>query len=98
MMSQNPVSCFSAISDFHQLRRKAVLENIMPKLTGHSVDLLSYQDVRKKLREIPLDTIVGSVGRYTDFICSFSRRWDSDEGRWAGVRVAVTDLGGLPPI
>ena len=25
-------------------------------------------------------------------------RQDSDSGRWAGVKVAVTELGGLPPI
>ncbi|HID61952.1 MAG TPA: universal stress protein [Anaerolineae bacterium] len=80
----------------------------MARLTGKSADLLSYEEVRQKLKargtatqrleEIPLDAIVGSVGRYTDFTRSFLPRQDSDEERWARVKVKVTDLGGLPPI
>jgi len=80
----------------------------MARLTGRSADLLSYEEVRQKLKvkgmgkwgleDIPLDAIVGSVGRYTDFTRSFLPRQDSDEERWARVKVAVTDLGGLPPI
>jgi nucleotide-binding universal stress UspA family protein len=75
---------------------------------GRSVDLLSYEDVRRKLRaktgrgavlrDIPLDAIVGSVGRYGDFTRSFLPRQDSDQERWARVQMAVTDLAGLPPI
>jgi len=80
----------------------------MARLTGRSVDLLSYEEIRQKLKarssvarglkEIPLDSIVGSVGRYTDFTRSFLPRRDSDQGRWARVKVQVTGMGGLPPI
>ncbi len=108
MTGQSPLSFRSAALDFRRARRRATLEQIMARLTGRSADLLSYEEVRRKLRaresarwglkEIPLDAIVGSVGRYIDFTRSFLPRQDSDEERWARVKVAVTDLGGLPPI
>jgi nucleotide-binding universal stress UspA family protein len=98
----------AAVQDFRRARRKASLEQILARITGKTTDLLSYDDVREKLhatqgvtqelREIPLGEIVGSVGRYEDFTRSFLPRKDSDEGRWARVKVAVIDLSGLPPI
>jgi len=97
-----------AVQDFRRARRRATLQQILARLTGKSADLLSYEEVRQKLkartlgarslRDIPLDGIVGSVGRYNDFTRSFLPRQDSDEGRWARVRAAVTDMRGLPPI
>ncbi|MEJ2605471.1 MAG: universal stress protein, partial [Anaerolineales bacterium] len=78
------------------------------RFTGKSAELLSYDEVRKKLhaveesgeelRNIPLDAIVGSVDRYTDFTRSFLPRYDSDIDRWIRVQVAVTEPTGLPPI
>ncbi|MFQ5921531.1 MAG: universal stress protein [Anaerolineales bacterium] len=97
-----------AVRDFRRARRKAALERVLARLAGKSTDLLSYDDVRKKLKgretsklelkEISLDSIVGSVGRYRDFSRGFLPRQDSDSGRWARVKVVVTELGGLPPI
>ena len=101
-------SLLSAVQDFRRARHQATLQQILARLTGRSADLLSYDDVRRKLKametaaqtlkEIPLDAIVGSVGRYHDFTRSFLPRRDSDEGRWARVMVAVTDMSGVPPI
>ena len=61
-----------ALQDFKQARREAALQEILARITGKENQLLSYEDVRKKLharegsgtelREIPLDAIVGSVG------------------------------------
>jgi nucleotide-binding universal stress UspA family protein len=80
----------------------------MARLTGRSTDLLAYDEVRQKLKakrvgerkleEIALDAIVGSVGRYHDFTRSFLPRQDSDEDRWAAVRQAMTGPGYVPPI
>jgi nucleotide-binding universal stress UspA family protein len=107
-MSRTPASRSSAIQDFHRARRRSALERILARLTGKSANLLSYEEVRKKLKiqgrkspmlkEIPLDAIVGSVDRYTDFTRSFLPKDDADAGRWAGVKLAVSDLKGLPPI
>ena len=108
MREQRPRSFLMAVQDFHRARRKAALQEIMARLTGKSADLLSFEDVRqklkaksttaRKLKDIPLDAIVGSVGRYADFTRSFLPRRDSDQERWAKVEVAATGLVGLPPI
>ncbi|MFL7790612.1 MAG: universal stress protein, partial [Anaerolineae bacterium] len=83
----------SAVKDFRRARRQAQLERVMSRLTGASTELLNYEDVRQKLkgsrttsrglRDIPIDAIVGSVGRYTDFTRSFLPRQDEDQTRWA---------------
>jgi nucleotide-binding universal stress UspA family protein len=108
MTEQSDRSFLAAVYDFHRARRKAALQHIMARLTRKSADLLSYEDVRRRLKakgtmarrleEIPLDAIVGSVGRYNDFTRSFLPRQDKDEERWARVHVAATGLVGLPPI
>jgi len=98
----------SAVNDFRRARNSAALQELIGRMTGKSTELLSYEDVRRKLRatstvsrglqEIPLDAIVGSVSRYNDFTRSFLPRLDSDEGRWARVKAATADMSGLPPI
>lgn len=98
----------SAIQDFHDARQRAALQNVLARLTGQSTALLSYEDVYRKLRasgsaergrqEIPLDAIIGSVGRYTDFTRTFLPRQETDARRWAGVMTAAAVATGLPPI
>lgn len=98
----------SAIQDFQRARNQADLKEILGRLTGRSTELLSYEDVRQKVRasgvvsrslqEIPLDDIIGSVGRYNDFTRDFLPRQDSDQTRWANVKMAVSDLAGVPPV
>ncbi len=98
----------SAVQDFRRARRRAALQDILAQLIGRPADLLSYEEATQKLRaegatprglqEIPLDAIVGSVGRYADFTRSFLPRQDSDEERWARVKVQITDRSGLNPI
>ena len=70
--------------------------------------LLSYEDVRRRLRaiegadrvleDVPLDAIVGSVGRYQDFTREFLPLIDEDRHRWVGVKLAMTGLSGVPPV
>ena len=108
-MSSDP-SIFSAVSDFHRARQQAGLRQVLARLSGRSTDLLAYDEVARRLktsgsaerglRDIPIDAIAGSVGRPGDFTRDFLPRRDSDESRWARVRIAATDpsLGGLPPI
>jgi hypothetical protein len=98
----------SAVYDFRRARRQAQLEQVMARLTGASTELLNYEDVRQKLKgsritsrglqDIPIDAIIGSVGRYTDFTRSFLPRQDEDQTRWARVERAMSNLVGLPPV
>jgi nucleotide-binding universal stress UspA family protein len=107
-MNQPGEISVSAIQDFHEARRKAALERILSRLTGRSADLLSYEDVRQKLhavevprqelREIPLEAIVGSVGRYHDFTRSFLPKLQSSGQRWARVKSVSEGAAGHEPI
>jgi nucleotide-binding universal stress UspA family protein len=97
-----------AREDFRRARRQAALEELMARLRGRSTRLLSYDEVRRQvgersrvrrgLQEIPLDAIVGSVGRYEDFTRTFLPRSDSMQERWARVKAVATDMEGWPPI
>jgi nucleotide-binding universal stress UspA family protein len=108
MPEQPSLGYGSAVRDFQRARQQAALEAVLARLTGRSVDLLSYDEVRQKLKareaavqelkDIPIDAIVGSVGRYQDFTRGFLPKHDSDADRWARVYVAVDAQKGLPPI
>ncbi|MEX2143024.1 MAG: universal stress protein [Anaerolineales bacterium] len=98
----------TAVQDFKRARRRADLQEMLARLGGGKRNrLLSFEEVRKQLgkasllprglKEIPLDAIVGSVGRYEDFNRQFLPRQESQLGRWAQVRMGF-DYSGLPPI
>lgn len=99
---------FTALRQFQDARRRANLQRLWARLTGRSADLLSFEEVRQNLgtplfgrqvrKEIPLNAIVGSVGRYKDFTRTFLPLRDADQNRWASVKVAADGLVGLPPI
>jgi len=100
----------SAFNDFQQAHHQAALQQIMARLTGKSIELLSYDDVLRQLKltgraargvqAIPLNAIVGTVGRCTDFTRSFLPRKASDGQRWANLKAFVVQnsLDALPPI
>lgn len=95
-----------AVNDFYRARAQASLQELIGRLQRKSVSLLSYEDVAQKLQvtgrgevgqqSIPLEAIVGSVGRYNDFTRTFLPRLDADAHRWARVRTA--DVSRLPPV
>jgi len=97
----------SAIYDFERARNRAMTQELLAPLTKMPVDLLSYEEVRDKLRlrggtyrglqDIPADKIVGSVGRYRDFTRTFLPRSAVNAQRWARVR-ALAESAGWPPI
>ena len=101
-------NAFSALQDFRSARFKANLQSVLSRLSGQESELLPYEEVRRKLRgvetavqrreDIPLDAVVGSVGRYGDFNRAFLPLKDSDQDRWVGVKRAMTGLSGVPPI
>jgi nucleotide-binding universal stress UspA family protein len=93
-----------ALQDFQSLHLRAKLQGVLARLTGRSNELLSYEDVVNKLKlqgrsdkgmqTIPVDAIVGSVGRYTDFTRTFLPRRAQDQERWASVKAATLDQTG----
>ena len=97
-----------AIRDFQSARQKAGVQEVLARITGKSAELLSYNDVAEKLKlrvsmerglqDIPLDSIIGSVGRNTDFTRTFLPRRSNNQQRWANVKTAMESGTGLPPI
>lgn len=100
-----------AIHDFQSARQRGAVQEILARLTGKSTQLLSYDDVAEKLKlrartergvqHIPLNAIVGSVGRNTDFTRTFLPRHAGDQQRWANVKAVFMDINSgssLPPI
>jgi hypothetical protein len=93
---------------FNAARRRGFVQDVLADLSGRSDSLLSFSEVQRHLRlsdpvddvtleEIPLEKIVGSVGRYRDFNRAFLPRAQIDPQRWMrvdGLRRRTT----LPPI
>jgi nucleotide-binding universal stress UspA family protein len=108
MENTNKYNYSAALEDFERARRQAALQQTLARLRGDSVDLLKYDEVRKQLKvtgmaergiqDIPLDAIVGSVGRSSDYTRDFMPIQDSDENRWAMVKTAFLSMKGVPPI
>jgi nucleotide-binding universal stress UspA family protein len=98
----------AAVSDFRRARNQADLKDLLARLTGESTQLLSYDEARHKLilrgfterglQDIPLESIVGSVGRYSDFTRDFLPRHEVSEERWARVKAVAEGMKGYPPI
>lgn len=95
-------------SKFQEARRRAFWQEMIGHLRGKPVELLSFDDIRARLRlrdehycglqDVPLDKIVGSVGRYRDFTNSFLPRSHDMEARWSRVYAAIQSMEGVPPI
>jgi hypothetical protein len=93
---------------FDAARRRALIQDVLAGMSGRSDDLLSFDDVRARLhlaeptgaaqvQEIPLDRIVGSVGRYRDFTRAFLPRTHLDPERWIRIDQLLR-LREMPPI
>ncbi|MEZ4682848.1 MAG: hypothetical protein R2932_52435 [Caldilineaceae bacterium] len=87
---------------------RAQMNDLLSLVTGEKSDLLSYDEVAKRLHArqqvetgiqvVPLDKIVGSVGRYRDFTRTFLPRAGANAERWARLDAAMNDLEGFPPV
>ncbi len=97
-----------ARADFQTARRKAFWRRIGSWLFRGDNALLAFEEIRRQLhvqaqheggnREVPIDQIVGSVGRYRDFDRAFLPRQDRTHGRWESIDRAHHDGVGLPAI
>jgi len=94
---------------FEQAHRKVFVQDIIGRISGHNLDLLSFEDIVTKLRlhhtvnlglqDVPLAQITGSCGRYTDFTRTFlPRRAGRDKERWRQIYTLATTGQGFPPI
>ena len=87
---------------------RAQVVDLLSLVTGADTNLYNYHEVTNRLKArqqvemgtemVPLDSIVGSVGRYRDFTRTFLPRAAVNEERWSRVDAAMNSLEGVPPI
>jgi hypothetical protein len=104
----SPLVEMEAKTDFEHALRKGFWRSAISWLTRSQNDLLPFDEIRKNLplrgqhdigmRQILLDKIVGSVGRYQDFDRAFLPRRSNTRGRWESIDKAYLQDISLPPI
>lgn len=97
-----------ASQDFERAVRKSFWRKILTRFSGETNELLPYDEVREKikiqgqrylgLREVPVNLIVGSVGRYRDFDRQFLPVQRRTRGRWVNIDKAHYEQIPLPPV
>lgn len=95
-------------SRFYESRRKAFLEALLDGVRREPTDMLAFESVRACLnihgqvalghQIVPVDHIVGSEGRYSDFDRRFLPRTEAVEVRWRSIERAMDRLIDLPPV
>ena len=108
MNPDSPVSVIESANNFSKARQSAFWEAIWSLLTGKSIDLLRFEEVKQRLRlhderylglqDIEVDKIVGSVGRYRDFTRTFLPRTNAIRSRWQRLDALARGPEGFPPV
>jgi hypothetical protein len=96
------------VSRFDAARRAALMADLLQTLRGHPADLLPFEEVRERLRlrtlvdrgvrEVPLDAIVGTLGRAREFNRAFLPRDESLRERWQRVEDLADGPEGLATV
>lgn len=86
----------------------AQMKDLLGLIRGKNTDLVSYEEVARRVKAyqqiemgtqmIPLNQIVGSVGRYKDFTKEFLPRTNISKDRWTRVDKVLHSMEGYPPI
>jgi hypothetical protein len=97
-----------AKADFEVALRKGFWRSIWSWFTQTNNRLLPFDEIRKNLpihgqhdigmRQVELDKVVGSVGRYQDFDRAFLPRYPFLRSRWVSIDSAQLQDIDLPPI
>jgi hypothetical protein len=99
----------AGVSFFHKVHGRAQFKDFLSRLGGRPNDLLPFETLasalqvyqqipRSRPEAIPVNKIVGSVGRYKDFTRDFLPRNPDLAQRWARIEDALDSPEGLPPI
>ncbi|MBK7447940.1 MAG: hypothetical protein IPP55_04565 [Anaerolineales bacterium] len=95
-------------ADFSRARFKSFINQVFSVLSGQRNNLLSYDDVKEKLRiggpiyrgmkTVRVDQIAGSLNRYHEFDRAFLPKEDQLATRWTKVDRAFYEDIHLPPV
>jgi hypothetical protein len=94
--------------EFDEARRRALVSDLVRLVRGQPRDLLPFDAVRDTLRlrhtvdrgtdDVPLERIIGTLGRDRDFNRLFLPRDESLRGRWDDVRQMAISMEGFPGV
>ena len=106
-MSSHPIDQ-QARTDFQRARFKAFMNRVWASISGKPVTLLSYDEIKEKLRiggpiyrgvqTVRVDQIAGSLNRYHEFDRVFLPASDNLANRWQSVNRAFYQDISLPPV
>jgi hypothetical protein len=96
------------VTRFDAARRAALVQDLLGVLKGRPVDLLPFDRVRAGLRlrhmvdrgmqDVPLDRIVGTMGREREFNREFLPREEALRDRWEEVEGLAEGPAGFQPV
>jgi hypothetical protein len=94
--------------DYSAARTKAFFNSVLARLAGRPNRLLSFEQVKDKLRlrgsvyrgihSVPVKSIVGSIDRYRDFDRVFLPAQTYTASRWKSINRAFYSATELPPV
>ena len=95
-------------SKFQSIQNKVFWKELLNHLTGKHDELLNFDEVRSRfhlheehyqgVHDVPLENIVGSVGRYKDFTATFLPKNMKLRERWSRIYALANSMEGPPPI
>ena len=95
-------------NDWARARRNALWGAVVDVLTQRPGELLPLDEIKTRLslkashylglQQVPLDKIIGSEGRYSDFDRRFLPRRDTTAERWMSISQAQLQDKPLPPV
>lgn len=108
MTDEDKLRYQEGLQAFDSARRRAFFAAIMARIRGRPTELLSFEEIRARLRihvehyrglhDIPLAQIAGSVGRLHQFTREFLPKRAASRERWSRIYAEAIGLRGLPPI
>lgn len=97
-----------ANQDFERAVMRGFLRKVLSLFTGANNELLGYDEVREQIpirgqhylgsKQVPIDKIVGSMGRYHDFDRAFLPTQVRTKDRWVSIDKAHYAQVDLPPV
>ncbi len=97
-----------AVIEFQDALSTKFWDTLRLRLRGKPTQLLDFEQVRNQLRlreqhpvgvqEVPLNHIIGSVGRSSEFTRSFLPKREEMRDRWSRVFQLATTVAGLEPV
>ena len=108
MTDDNQIFIERVRADFSRARFKAFVNSIWSLIQGQPNQLLSYDEIKEKLRiggpiyrgvqTVPVKQIIGSLNRYHQFDRAFLPTQGETAARWQRVNLAFYSDVSLPPV